>query len=176
MTKTISTFGFVTFAALAITFSQMSSATSMYKQSLYQKSNVYTRNGVFTGGRAEQGQNLMKVRRVTSTKVGMERVIFDLGGLDSKPLTSPGYFHVSVDAQNSRVVVQLNQMLRAQTNEAQIRQVFAKSAFVKSVDFTVDPQDSTGTVVLNLKRPVQAEVFSLKGNKKATARLVLDLK
>lgn len=151
-------------------------AASMYKQSLSQKKNAYVRNGVFMGGRAEKMQTLMKVRRVHSTKVGMERVILDLGSEEFRPMAETGYFHVSVDGNNSRVVIQLSQMSKTLTNEAQIRKMFAKSANVKSVDFTVDPADSTGTVVLNLKRPMKTEVFALPGRKKQTARLVLDMK
>jgi hypothetical protein len=151
-------------------------AASIYKQSLSQKSNKYASNAVFMGGRAEKLQSLMKVRRVTSTKVGIERVILDLGSENYRAIAEPGYFHVSVDGNNSRVVIQLGQMSKTLITEQQIRKVFAKSSNVKSVEFTVDPEDSTGSVVLNLKRPVKAEVFSLPGRKKQTARLVLDLK
>ena len=149
---------------------------SIYKQSLSKKTDAYTRNGVFMGGRAETLQALMKVRRLHSTKVGLERIIFDMGSDQYRPIAETGYFHVSVDGNNSRVVIQLSQMAKTLATEQQLRNVFAKSENVKSVEFTVDPEDSTGTVVLNLKRPVQTEVFSLPGRKKQTARLVLDMK
>jgi hypothetical protein len=151
-------------------------AYSPYKQALPKKTSAYSTNTVFMGGRAEKLQSLMRVRRIHSTKVGLERVILDLGSEDYRPMAESGYFHVSVDGNNSRVVIQLSQMSKTLTNEQQLRKVFAKSKFVKSVDFTVDPEDSTGTVVLNLKKPMKAEVFSLSGKKKQTARLILDLK
>lgn len=173
ITGALSFLGALSFAS---GFSSQASAASVFKSSLTEKSDKYASTGVFMGGRAGISQSLTAVRRTASTKVGMERVILDLAKADGKPFTESGYFHVSVDESKSRVVIDIGQIMRTATTEQSLRKMFAKSPYVKSVDFTLDPQDSTGTIVLNLKTPMKAEVFQMPGNKKRTARLVIDLK
>lgn len=162
---------FVLFCGL---ISSCAFAASPYKQSLTQKSNKYASQGVFMGGQSGQAQALLRVRRASSTKVGLERVILDLGDQAGKVTSDTGFFQVAVDARNNRVVIELSQMLSSRVTEAELRRIFKSSSMVRSVDFTLDPQDSTGTIVLNLKRPVVAEAFRLTEPKKHS-RLVVDL-
>src|SRR5438128_53446 len=86
-------------------------AASPYKQSLEVKKNIYAVDGVFTGGRAGGGTSLLNVRRIFSPKAKIERVTIDLGDKDAKPAgKNMGYFQVSVDAKDNRVVVDLSQL------------------------------------------------------------------
>lgn len=150
-------------------------ASSPYKQSLTVKKSAYLQDGTFTGGKAGAGSTLLGVRRAFSKKAMIERVIVDLGDKDAKPSgTEPGYFQASVDAENNRVVLDLAQLRMSAVSEQKLKEIFKQSPFVASVEFTLDPEDKAGTMVLNLKRPMQLEVFQLLDRKKS-ARVVMDL-
>lgn len=151
------------------------SAATPYKRSLSQKSNAYLRDGVFTGGKANEGTSLLGVRRAYSAKANLERVIVDLGDREAKPAgRNPGYFQVSLDAPNNRVVMDLTQLRLSKVTEGQLQNLFRNSPYVKSTALTLDPEDKTATMVLNLKRPMRLEVFQLLDQRKP-GRVVMDL-
>ena len=156
--------------------SQAALAASPYKHSLTEKKNMYLRDGVFVGGEAGSGSSLLGVRRLFSEKAQLERVIVDLGDRNSKPAgKNLGYFQASVDPENNRIVLDIAQLKLSVVSEQKLRDTFRKSPFVASVDFTLDPEDRAGTIVLNLKRPMQLEVFELLVDKKP-GRIVLDMR
>ena len=151
-------------------------AATPYKRTLNVKKNAYLQDGVFVGGKAGAGATLLGVRRMFSPKAKIERVIMDLGNKEAKSSKgAPGYFQVAMDKSNQRIVVDLAQLRYAKVNEQQVRALFRQSPFVKNVSLTFDPEDKTGTMVLELKRPARLEVFELTDPKK-TGRVVMDLK
>src|SRR5207253_2970794 len=114
------------------------------------------------------------VRRQHSPKLDMELVIMDFGDREGQPLINRlGYFHVSVE--RNRVVIDLSQVTRAQVTEMELVKLFAKSPLVKSVELSMDPEDSGATLVLNTNGATAAEVFQMPSEKKPS-RLVVDLK
>lgn len=150
-------------------------AMTPYKRTLSVKSNTYMKDGVFIGGRASQGSSLLAVRRSFSAKAKVERVIVDLGDHESKPAgLNPGYFQVSMDSVNNRVIVDLAQLRFSKISESQLQNVFRRSPYVADASLTLDPEDKAGTMVLKLKRPMRLEVFQLK-NKNKPGRVVIDL-
>ncbi len=150
-------------------------AMTPYKRTLTVKSNSYVKDGVFIGGRASTGSSLLAVRRSYSSKAKVERMIVDLGDHESKPAgLNPGYFQVSMDAANNRVVVDLAQLRYSKISESQLQNVFRRSPYVADATLTLDPEDKAGTMVLKLKRPMRLEVFQLK-NKNKPGRVVIDL-
>jgi hypothetical protein len=151
-------------------------AASAYKKSLDVKRNEYLRDGVFIGGQAGTGASLLGLRRTYSGRLQTERVIIDLGDKEAKPSgTQVGYFQVSMDARNQRVILDLAQLMISKINERQIQETFQKSPYVKSAELTLDPEDHAATLVLNLKGPMKLEVFQIRKAKKP-GRVVLDLK
>ncbi len=151
-------------------------ASSPFKQSLTQKTNVYVKDGLFIGGVAGQGASLLNVRRSFSKAANLERVIVDLGDKDAKPSgKNMSYFQASMDSAHTRVILDLAQLRMTMVSEQRVRQAFKNSPFVASVEFTLDPEDKAGTIILNLKQPMQLEVFELLAAKKP-ARVVMDLK
>jgi hypothetical protein len=151
-------------------------AASTYKKSLDVKRNEYLRDGVFIGGQAGTGASLLGLRRTYSGKLQTERVIVDLGDKDANPSgTQVGYFQVSMDAKNQRVILDLAQLMISKVNERQIQETFQKSPYVKSTELTLDPEDHAATLVLNLKGPMKLEVFQIRKAKKP-GRVVMDLK
>lgn len=151
-------------------------AASPYKQSLTVKKNSYIQDGVFTGGQAGSGSTLLGVRRAYSAKAKLERVIVDMGDKDGKSARpeNMGYFQASVDASRNRVVLDLAQLKMSMVTERSLAETFKKSPYVKSVEFTLDPEDKAGSLVLNLKRPMRLETFRISAPGKP-ARVVMDL-
>lgn len=150
-------------------------AATPYKQSLSNKKNQYAADGVFVGGKAGGGTSLLNVHRVFSAKQQIERVTLDLGDKDAKPAGRDiGFFQVSVDSKENRVVIDLSQLKLSRVSEAAVQNLFKKSAYVASVGLTLDPEDKAGTMVLNLKRPVKVEVFKqIKDN--SPGKIVMDI-
>jgi len=161
---------------LILGFGLNAPASTPFKRALTVKTNNYLLDGVVTGGRAGGGFSLLNVRRSYSKKAQLERVILETGDRLSRPAgLNMGYFQASLDAKEKRIVVNLAQLNMSLVNEAQIKRIFARSPDVASVEFTVDPEDRSGTMVLNLKHPVKMEVFEVL-KQKNPGRVVIDLK
>lgn len=159
----------------AIMLAFQAEAASPFKNSLAQKKNSYLEDGVFVGGKAGSGVSVLDVRHSFSAKMQIERLIVDLGNGDGKPLGKDiSYFQASVDAKQNRIVLDLAQLHASQVSEQKIQALLKKSPYVASAEFTLDPEDKAGSLVLHLKRPMRLEVFKLLDSKKP-ARVVLDL-
>lgn len=151
-------------------------SASLYKKALTTKTNQYMTSGVVIGGQAGPGFTLLNVRHESSNKLAMERIIFDLGDREGRPLLNQlGYFHVSVEKNPSRLIIDLSQVARSRVSEINLARVFAKSPLVAKVQMSMEPEDNQARIVLNTKVPVAAEVFEMPSDKKAS-RLVIDLK
>lgn len=150
-------------------------AVSPYKRTLAVKKNAYTTDGVFIGGKSGKGSSILGVRRTHSRKAKIERVIVDLGDENLRNAgKSMPFFQVSMDKATNRVILDLAQMRMSKVTEAQLRNMFAKSPYVKDASLTFDPEDKAATMVLSLRQPMRLEVFQLV-NKKKPARVVMDL-
>jgi hypothetical protein len=151
-------------------------AASPFKRTLSVKKHNYIKDGTFTGGRAGAGVSVLDVRRVYAAKLGVERVIVEIGDKDGKigPADQFGYFQASVDSTHNRIILDLAQLRMTDVTEQKLKTVFKKSAFVKSAEFTVDPEDKGATLVLNLKRPARLEAYRMVSNGKP-ARIILDM-
>jgi len=156
--------------------SGMAQGATPYKRTLTVKKNEYIQDGVFTGGQAGSGVTLLGVRRVHSPKAKLERIILDLGNKEGKVAKGEqlGYFQASVDSQRNRIVLDLAQLRLSQVTETKLKEMFRKSPYVRSVELTMDPEDSAGSLVLNLRQPMRLEVFRLVPPGKA-ARVVMDI-
>jgi hypothetical protein len=99
-----------------------------------------------------------------------------LGDREGKPSGKAiGYYQVSLDPQNKRVILDLAQLKLSSLSEPQLKNIFKKSPYVASTELTLDPEDKAGTLVLHLKQPVKAEVFELLKDRQPS-RVVIDLK
>jgi hypothetical protein len=155
---------------------QPSFAASLYKKALDTKTENYMTSGVVIGGEAGAGFSLLNVRRQHSPKIGVERVILDIGDREGLPLkTHPGFFHVSIEKKPARIVIDLSQVTRSKVTEMELVKIFSASPFIKSVELSMDAEDSAATLVFNTKTSVAVEVFQLPLNKKS-GRLVIDVK
>jgi hypothetical protein len=151
-------------------------AASIYKKALPEKKNLYSTSGVIIGGEAGSTFTLLNVRHQGSSKSGLERVLLDLGDHEGKPLKNQlSYYHVSIEKNPSRVVIDLSQVNKSRVSEAALAKLFAKSNLVKSTELMMDPEDNSAKLILNMRGPIAAEVFEMPSNKKAS-RVVIDLK
>lgn len=170
----------MTVSILMFLFSALSGfeafSASKYKQALDKKIDAYLDEGIVVGGRAGRGYSLLKVRRDLSTKLGMERVILDIGDLEGRPaLGKVNYFQATVEKNPPRVVIDLAQLSRSAVDEATLKKTFAKSPYVKNVELSSDPEDHSASMVIFLRQPMLVEVFEMPSDKKAS-RIVLDMK
>ena len=147
-----------------------------YKQGLDKKLNAYITEGVYTGGTITTPLSLLTVRRHYAEKAQVERIFLDLGNAIGEPLKNGvGHYHVGIEKNPSRIVVDLNQVQSSGVSEEQLRKIFEKSAFVKVISLRFDPEEKVTTMVLEMKKPVGVEVVEMPSNTKAS-RLVIDVK
>lgn len=171
--KMIACFVFTALFLLPTTGAQ---AASPFKKSLTKKTGKYISEGVIIGGRVGRGYTLLNVRRSFSKKKKVERVVLDIGDLKGKPILGEvNYFHVSVDRDLSRVVVDLSQVSRSGVDQAKLLKMFRKSPMVKTAEITYDPEDVSTNLILKMKRPTNVEVFQLS-EPNAPGRIVIDMK
>jgi len=161
---------------IALMVAPFAFSASIYKKALDTKKDQYLTTGVVIGGQAGSGFTLLNVRRESSNKLAMERIIFDMGDREGQPLLKKlGYFHVSVEKNPSRVIIDLSQVARSRVSEINLAKMFEKSPFVAKVEMSMEPEDNAAKIVLNTKVPIAAEIFEMPSDKKAS-RLVIDLK
>ena len=147
-----------------------------HRKSLGHKTNQFLREGVFIGGRSGMGATLLDVRRSYDSKARSERIVLDWGDQNAKPMVgSIGFFHVSVDAKNKRVVVDLSQVVQSSLQEAEILKRLKASPLIKSSRLLFDPYNVSTQLILEFKSPIAVETFYLVNNKDPS-RLVLDVR
>lgn len=155
---------------------EFAEAASTYKRALDKKLNRYLTHGTIIGGKAGDGFSLIDIRRHYAKKTQTERIVFDLGDLYGKPLLNHvSFFTVNLEKAPPRLVIDLAQVQRSGVDLEKIRQLFKASPFVQSASILYDPEDASTTVVLDLKKKIELEVFKARDNKKPS-RLVLDLR
>lgn len=137
-----------------------------------QPDKIMFKSGVQTGGIAGSGFTLMDMKK-TALK-DRERLIIDIGDLYGDPIKgAPGYFHVQVQDNPSRVVIDFAQMQSAKMDESMINKSIAGSPYVKSAKLLLDPEEKTTSLILDLKKNVKVKVYQVPGSK-TTSKVVLD--
>lgn len=151
-------------------------AATPFKQALDVKTNKYIDKGTVVGGQSGQAFSLIRVRSQLSPKKDLERIVLNMGDESGRLLKGRmSYYQVNLEQNPPRLVIDLSQVTASKVSDVELRKVFMKSPFVRSVQMLPDPEGASTTLVLNLKKTVKAEVFNLKG-KGSPGRLVIDLK
>ena len=125
------------------------------------------------GGQAGSGFSLLRVKKLSSPKKNIERLVFYVGTKEGYRLQGlPGYFN----ALNSgkEIVIDFAQMPMSKMSENSLKEILKDSTFIKSSRITQDPIDSTLTLRLELRQQAKMKIIQIKG-KNETARLVVDL-
>lgn len=128
--------------------------------------------GLFIGGRFGEEMSLLAVKKNPLPKSGEERWVLSFGQLSGQPAKgSLPFYQISVQERPSRIVIDIAQVQRTRLETKDIDQMARTSRLVASADFTMDPEDVSTNLTLNLKMPVRLEVF----RRSTSGEVVLDL-
>lgn len=129
------------------------------------------------GSSANGGQALdeFSLLSVGDTTAGAgERVVLNYGDRFGHAWKGPpGFFQISLDRGGRRIIIDLSQVTRTGIDPSQLRTALAHSKFIATTDMTMDPQDQTTNLTLNLKSPVSMRVSEVDAGR---SQVVLDLK
>ncbi len=129
------------------------------------KVSVAIHQGTVVGGKARDEFSLIAVRLEPAGQAGGERVSLMYGDRFGKPLNGePGFFHVTVDRNSRRVVIDLAQMQMTAVGPERLAKTLATSKLVASSEMTMDPIDGSTNITLQTKVPVTVKVGSIEGD------------
>jgi hypothetical protein len=133
--------------------------------------------GVIRGGTAGVAFTLKDIRRSGSEKNKTERVVIEFGDrFGNLHPGDPAYYNIElIEKPTKRLVIDLAQTNLGLFTESFISQRFLQSRFVQKVHVAVEVQTASVSLVLDLKKSVDAKVYNIKGSSKSSAKLVLDL-
>ena len=128
--------------------------------------------GSVTGGLAGRELSIISIKEVPLNNGASQLVIAygDHGGNPAKG--EPGYFHVAIDRGAKRISLDLAQVTRTAVDQKDLWRALNHSKLVAASDITMDPQDSSTNITLNLRQAVDMKVKSDHGDQ---ARIVIDL-
>lgn len=130
------------------------------------------RTGATIGGRASDEFSLLAVRR-ESLDSGGERVIVLFGDRHGKPLKGePGYFHVSLEKDARRIVLDFAQMQRTAVDPTRLAKILSPSRLIHGTDMTMDPVDGSTNIILRTREPVEIKIGAAEGE---PSRMFVDL-
>lgn len=130
-------------------------------------------NGVTIGGKAADEFSLIGVSAEHVHGGKGERLTLSYGDRHGHPHRGePGFFHVALDRDAKRIVIDLAQMRKTAVDANGLAKVLSGSKLVASSDITMDPFDGSTNLTLILKQPVKMKVSS-EGNNHS--RIVFDL-
>lgn len=130
-------------------------------------------SGVLVGGQSGVEFSLIGVRSETAPEILGERIIFDYGNRQGAPQNGePGFFHVAIDQNAKRAVIDLAQIRSTTVDPQKLKQILGASKLVSESDMTMDPIDGTTNITLNFSRPVRLRVGSRNGDR---ARLEIEV-
>lgn len=116
------------------------------------------RSGVLTGGVAGDTFTLTKITRQAG-RSGMEKWVLTYGDREGRPVpTGPGFFHVNVDRNGRRVVIDLAQVHKTAVDATQLEKMARTSSLIATTDMIMDPQDRSTNITLNMKSAVAVRV------------------
>jgi hypothetical protein len=130
-------------------------------------------SGVLVGGQSGVEFSLIGIRSETAPEISGERMIFDYGNRQGAPQNGePGFFHVAIDQNAKRAVIDLAQIRSTTIDPQKLKQILGASKLVTESDMTMDPIDGTTNITLNFSRPVRLRVGSRNGDR---ARLEIEV-
>lgn len=138
------------------------------------KTGNYIADGMVNGG--DQAINDVVVKDIRrAVNPGFERIVVDLQGTrggEDAAIPRPPYYQVSVNPDESRIVVTIWGKPRLEFNSKKVVREMKKSNVVQSLDLLPPMDGDSWTFVANLKSKRPVEVFELTN----PVRLILDIK
>lgn len=163
----------LTLLVIMTAFAVSSRAALPAKPAAVKPARILDGSGAATGGLAGTGFSLTNV---TLAKVsGKERVVLDLGDMNGAPMKGlPGYYHVELQDNPRRVIIDLAQTPNVFIDEKSIKARLKDSKLISSASVLIDPADQTLSLILDLRHKAKAQVYQVPG-KKGPGRVVVDL-
>lgn len=138
------------------------------------QAHILTAPTAIVGGVAGAGFSLLNIKRELSASGNVERLVIDVGDINGKPnLGPPSYYHAQLMKDPARLVLDFSQMPLTLLSEKQLVQKLRGSKFVRRVQMTLDPEDQTLSMILDLKPATRIRLLQIKGVNK-TSQLVVD--
>jgi hypothetical protein len=149
---------------------------SKNKTSTPAKPGEFVKSGAIIGGTSAGAVlSILRIQKLTLADA-TERLILTYGDKDGIPLkTAPGYFHLQMDAANSRLILDLSEVQKTAVDGSELAEIFASSRWVRTTDMTMDPQDHSSNITLQLRAPIEARALIEPGDGKRN-QLVIDLR
>ena len=118
-----------------------------------------SRAGFINGGVAGEEFSLLKIENQVAGQ--SETLSLAYGDRQGKQIRGlPGFYQIALDRDGRRLVIDLAQVDRTAVDPQSLRQKLKSSPLVSSVDMTMDPQDRSTNITLNLKEPIEISVVS----------------
>lgn len=118
------------------------------------------RAGAIAGGEASDEFSILGVKSIAAGP-RKERFVISYGDRNGKPLKKePGFFHVALDRNSKRVSIDLAQVSRTAIEPKDLSKILASSKLIADSDMTMDPQDGSTNITLNLRTPVAISVLA----------------
>lgn len=150
------------------------SKTEVKKKTQPQVAKILNNTGSSYGGLAGSGFTLLDVRRTTDAKKKMERVVFDVGDRDGKPLKGrPGFYYAEYQKKSNRVILDFSQMPSSKVDQARLAKIFKQSKAIKNSRMSMDPVDNALNLSLDLQKNTKVRVYQVPGTK-TTSKVVID--
>jgi hypothetical protein len=126
------------------------------------------------GGEAGSGFSLLNIKKELSASGRVERLVIDVGDINGKPnFGPPSYYHAQLMKDPAKLVLDFSQMPLSLLSEKQLVERLKGSKFVRRVQMTLDPEDQTLSMILDLKPATKIRLLQIKGVNK-TSQLVVD--
>lgn len=134
----------------------------------------FARSGVFVGGQSQKNLSLIGLAKQVADGGG-ETLTLSFGDFQGRALKgAPGYFHVSLDAKNSRLVMSLQNLKKTTIDNHDLAVKVADSIFIGSTEMTSDPIDDSVNLTLALRVPVEMKVNI--GSAQAANQLIIEMR
>lgn len=136
---------------------------------------ILSQPGAVIGGMAGDGFSITSISRMPMSGNQQERLIIDIGDMRGQPNKGlPAYYHAQFQQDPSRLVIDFSQMPISYITEREVQKKLSQSKFIRKVRMTMDPQDKTLSMILDLKPSAKVRVMQVKGEK-TTSKVVVDL-
>ena len=126
------------------------------------------------GGVAGNGFSLLNIKKEFNAIAKTERLIIDIGNIYGKPnIGMPSYYHAQFMKDPARLVIDFSQMPVSLMSEKQLQEALKSSHFVRRVKMTMDPEDKTVSMILDLRPTTKLKIMQVRGVK-TTSKVVVD--
>ncbi|OQW47291.1 MAG: hypothetical protein A4S09_15975 [Proteobacteria bacterium SG_bin7] len=164
--------------SLMVVFSGLSEAAIKKGSPLkFNKLDVFAGTGIFQGGESGRAYSLLDIKRTQPKNNSPDHEHFSIfygDEIGRKILGKTGYFHIILEKNPDRLVIDLSQVQKTAVDEKQLAAIFRNSELVSKTEMTMDPEDLSTNITLYLKQPVKARVKSNTDGKKP-GQLVIDM-